>query len=342
MLIFPFAFPFSSGQFFILLFNLTLLISLFITSLSPTLSIYIWLALFLSTSIFLHLSFFTDSLTNSLVINGRLLPLVIRSLFPYFSFLHFLTYVTSPSLFLLHVIYFMFFPSFPFLSFILSNYISSMIEEPLKILRDIATQHDKRAVYDRTQSQLLLRSPSTSVTVQIPSLLSVQKTEVAFGVQKSMYQNANKILLLKDNSPKTAFRTSMRHSIILGRIEQNMRKMKSMIHVMPPPTFDDMILFQTEHDGKFYYIILLIFTFTYFIFSFLFFLLLTSILLFDSNIFTSSFSIALFPHLSLSLSLSLCLYLFSFPLSISHSNIISLSLTPSLAHSLIHMKHYRS
>ena len=130
-----------------------------------------------------------------------------------------------------------------------------MIEEPLKILRDIATQHDKRAVYDRTQSQLLLRSPSTSVTVQIPSLLSVQKTEVAFGVQKSMYQNANKILLLKDNSPKTAFRTSMRHSIILGRIEQNMRKMKSMIHVMPPPTFDDMILFQTEHDGKFYHII---------------------------------------------------------------------------------------
>ena len=130
-----------------------------------------------------------------------------------------------------------------------------MTEEPLKILRDIATQHDKRAVYDRTQSQLLLRSPSTSVTVQIPSLLSVQKTEVAFGEQKSMYQNANKILLLKDNSPKTAFRTSMRHSIILGRIEQNMRKMKSMIHVMPPPTFDDMLLFQTEHDGEIYFVI---------------------------------------------------------------------------------------
>ena len=236
---------------------------------------------------------------------------------------------------------FIFFPSFHFLfsPLFYPIFISSMIEEPLKILRDIATQHDKRAVYDRTQSQLLLRSPSTSVTVQIPSLLSVQKTEVAFGVQKSMYQNANKILLLKDNSPKTAFRTSMRHSIILGRIEQNMRKMKSMIHVMPPPTFDDMILFQTEHDGKFYYIILLIFTFTYFIFSFLFFLLLTSILLFDSNIFISSLSIALFPHLSLSLSLCLCLYLFSFPLSISHSNTYP---SHSLPHSLIHMKHYLS
>ena len=124
------------------------------------------------------------------------------------------------------------------------------LEEPLKILRDIACQHEKRAVYDRTQSQLLLRSPSTSVTVKIPLLQSVQKSEVAFGAQKSMYQNANKMLLLKDLSPKNAIKTSMRHSIILSRIEQNMRKVKSMIHVMPPPSFDDMLLFQNESDGK--------------------------------------------------------------------------------------------
>ena len=64
-----------------------------------------------------------------------------------------------------------------------------------------------------------------------------------------MYQNANRLLLLKDNSPKT----TMRHSITLSRIEQNLRKMKSMIHILPPPTFDDMLLFSSiknNDDGQ--------------------------------------------------------------------------------------------
>ena len=67
-----------------------------------------------------------------------------------------------------------------------------------------------------------------------------------------MYKNANKMLLSKNNCPKN--QNPMRHSITLSRIEQNLRKMKSMIHILHPPTFDDMLLFQNndtdQEEGK--------------------------------------------------------------------------------------------
>ena len=54
-----------------------------------------------------------------------------------------------------------------------------------------------------------------------------------------MYKNANKLLLSKEDSVKI----NLRHSITLGRIEQNMKKVRSMIHILTPPTLEDVLLF---------------------------------------------------------------------------------------------------
>lgn len=91
-------------------------------------------------------------------------------------------------------------------SLLRSSTVIKITDEPLKILRQIASESEKRSVYDRCQSQLLLRSPARSVSVKIPPLSEVQKSEVTFGEQKSMYKNANKLLLLKEKGSKTIMR----------------------------------------------------------------------------------------------------------------------------------------
>jgi Ca2+-binding EF-hand superfamily protein len=41
----------------------------------------------------------------------------------------------------------------------------------------------------------------------------------------------------------------MRHSIAVGRIERNLRKVNTMIHVLPPPTHDEVILPSSTSEG---------------------------------------------------------------------------------------------
>lgn len=53
-----------------------------------------------------------------------------------------------------------------------------------RILRSIASKPDRVQVYDRSQPTLLIRNPAMSVSVSLPSLDSVRKTEIAFGSQK--------------------------------------------------------------------------------------------------------------------------------------------------------------
>ena len=62
-----------------------------------------------------------------------------------------------------------------------------------------------------------------------------------------MYKNANRILL-KD----VCLKESLRHSIALSRIEQNLKQVKSMIHVIAPEPFDDVLLFNARNseDGE--------------------------------------------------------------------------------------------
>jgi hypothetical protein len=67
-----------------------------------------------------------------------------------------------------------------------------------------------------------------------------------------MYKNANRILL-KD----VCLKETLRHSIALSRIEQNLKQVKSMIHVMAPEPFDDMLLFNARNseDGEICYVL---------------------------------------------------------------------------------------
>jgi hypothetical protein len=67
-----------------------------------------------------------------------------------------------------------------------------------------------------------------------------------------MYKNANRILL-KD----VCLKETLRHSIALSRIEQNLKQVKSMIHVIAPEPFDDMLLFNARNseDGEICYVL---------------------------------------------------------------------------------------
>jgi hypothetical protein len=57
-----------------------------------------------------------------------------------------------------------------------------------------------------------------------------------------MYKNAEKVLNGKENVSKT----HIRNSIALARIEMNVRKVNSMIHLIQPPTHDEVILPKSE------------------------------------------------------------------------------------------------
>ncbi len=53
-----------------------------------------------------------------------------------------------------------------------------------------------------------------------------------------MYRNAEKVLNEKDNLSKT----QIRNSVAMARIELNVRKVKSMVHLIQPPSHDEVIL----------------------------------------------------------------------------------------------------
>ncbi|MCL4419262.1 hypothetical protein M1146_04125, partial [Patescibacteria group bacterium] len=106
------------------------------------------------------------------------------------------------------------------------------------ILRTIAKNHDRVQVYDRSQPTLLIRNPMMSTSVQLPAIDSIKKTEIYFGPQKDMYKNAEKILNEKKEISKLAMRTAVSN----GRIEQSVRKVNSMVHLIQPPAHDEVIL----------------------------------------------------------------------------------------------------
>src|SRR4051812_42475811 len=111
---------------------------------------------------------------------------------------------------------------------------------------------------------LLIRNASLSTSVTLPALDSMNKTEIHFGTQKvsnccvyyfsivlqfilfliysttlqqDMYKNAEKVLNEKENLSKT----QIRNNVALVRIELNVRKVQSMIHLTQPPSHDEVI-----------------------------------------------------------------------------------------------------
>jgi hypothetical protein len=56
--------------------------------------------------------------------------------------------------------------------------------EAQRILRRVGRNADNVSVYERSQPTLLVRSPSMSTSVTLPSLDNIRRTEISFGVQK--------------------------------------------------------------------------------------------------------------------------------------------------------------
>ena len=62
--------------------------------------------------------------------------------------------------------------------------------EAMRILRKVGKNADNVSVYERSQPTLLVRSPSMSTSVTLPSLDNIRRTEIQFGVQKVVKSNS--------------------------------------------------------------------------------------------------------------------------------------------------------
>lgn len=110
--------------------------------------------------------------------------------------------------------------------------------EGRKILRQVAANIDRVQVYDRSQPTLLIRNSAMSTTVTLPPIDTVRKTEIYFGAQKDMYKNAERVLDEKGDMS----RSTIRGAVALSRIDHNVRRVSSMIHLIQPPSHDEVIL----------------------------------------------------------------------------------------------------
>lgn len=119
--------------------------------------------------------------------------------------------------------------------------------EGMRILRQVASKVDRVQVYDRSQPTLLVRNPSMSTSVTLPPLEQVKKTEILFGAQKDLYKNAEKVLAEKHDMSN---KYSIRGAVAIARIEQNLRRVNSMIHLIAPPNHDEVILPGTSEGSR--------------------------------------------------------------------------------------------
>lgn len=126
-------------------------------------------------------------------------------------------------------------------------------EESHSLLRGVSL--DKTKVHEYSNNKkgvVLLRSPSLSTSISLPSLEGMRRAEVSFGPQKDYYKNAEKFLNERDNLKKD----KMRHAITLNRIEHNVKRLGSMIHNVDPLQVDDVAIpndnpqmeFERKHD----------------------------------------------------------------------------------------------
>lgn len=63
---------------------------------------------------------------------------------------------------------------------------------------------------------------------------------------QDMYKNAEKVLNDRDNISKT----QVRNAVAKARIELNVRKISTMIHLIQPPSHDEVILPKNKSSGE--------------------------------------------------------------------------------------------
>jgi Ca2+-binding EF-hand superfamily protein len=106
-------------------------------------------------------------------------------------------------------------------------------QEAHRILRMVGANENKADAFDRVAGTMLLRNPSMSTGVAVPELNNLRSSEVSFGSQKDMYSNAGKLMEEKNKSSSKSLILS-RHAIMCARIEQNVKRVGSMVHNVPP------------------------------------------------------------------------------------------------------------
>lgn len=129
-------------------------------------------------------------------------------------------------------------PAFSEASIVAMHRENMIDNEGMRILRQVGAKVDRVQVYDRSQPTLLIRNTSMSTSVTLPPLEQVKKTEILFGAQKDLYKNAEKVLAEKHEMNKQ----SIRGAVAIARIEQNVRRIHSTIHLIAPPSHDEVIL----------------------------------------------------------------------------------------------------
>ena len=121
-------------------------------------------------------------------------------------------------------------------------------EESHSLLRGVSLDRNKVHQYSNNKKGVvLLRSPSLSTSIELPALESMRRAEVSFGPQKDYYKNAEKFLNERDNIKKD----KMRHAITLARIENNVKRLGSMIHLVDPLQVDDVAIPDDNQQKEF-------------------------------------------------------------------------------------------
>jgi Ca2+-binding EF-hand superfamily protein len=127
-------------------------------------------------------------------------------------------------------------PAFSEESLELSMVEGTIDEESYTLLKTFSASKSNVSQYmSSTKGTILLRNPTLSTSIELPVLQGMRRAEIAFGPQKDYYRNAELVLNDRDNLNKE----KMRNAITLGRIEHNVKKIGSMMHLLNPLQVDD-------------------------------------------------------------------------------------------------------
>ena len=97
------------------------------------------------------------------------------------------------------------------------------------------------SAYDSHSDVMVLRSPFLSTKIGVPDTENLRSAEVLFGVQKDMYKNAD-LVLNEREATQNINKNAARHIIAQARIEQNLKKVGSMVHFVKPVHLDEILL----------------------------------------------------------------------------------------------------